>query len=155
MRRPSALSQSLLQGGGEHVDGNRGEAARLQGAQHVGLDDGVRRAARVGRRYADFEAAVGPHAEMADHAEVEHRQHRNFRVRDLREDAVSRARVSGGGAVGTSACRAHRPLPGRAGMGAMQGLHLGQQVAEVLAVPALLAVPAEFEGPGRASVARR
>ena len=29
-------------------------------------------------------------------------------------------------------------------MSAVQGLHLGQQVAEVLAVPALLAMPAEW-----------
>ena len=62
---------------------------------------------------------------------------------DLRQDAVQPRQQFRRRRRRDAGLRAHRPLPGRAGMRAMQGLHLGEQVAEVLAVPALLAVPAE------------
>ena len=115
----------------EHVDGDCVESGGAQRPQDVRFDDGVRRTARIRRRDADFEAPVGAELELPDHAEVEHREDRDFRVGDLCEYPVQPRQELRRWRRRVGRVHAHGRLPGRAGMRAAQGLHLGEKVTQV------------------------
>ena len=141
----------------QHVDRRRTDAGAPQRAQDIRLDHGGRRAARIGRCNADLQPGVRASIKVPDDAEVSTDSTGISGSDDLwRVRRSARASTSGRGvdeiAAASRSCRRYQAAPG---MRAMQGLHLGEQVAEVLAVPALLAVPRRTPtGAGRASVAR-
>ena len=115
-----------------------GIAVPVEGAAHGGADHLGGRTARVRRRESDPQPAVAAAAHVAHDAQVHHAQHRDLRDRVPRRAAPGHARLPR---------RRRRPgcpsprSPAQPGIGALQVLHLGEQVAEVLGVHAALAVP--------------
>ena len=129
----------------KHIDRDCPKPVALERLDDVGLDDSCRRATGVGRRHADFNRAIGAFAQMPDDTEVKDAQDRDLGVRDPGEQLAQSRITAGGGAASIEAGAAIiGGLPGRARMSAVQGLHLGQHMAEVLAVLPSLAMPAEW-----------
>ena len=124
-----------------HADPRRAEAGAVERGDDARLDHLGRRAARIGRRRRRRRARRRRSMHVADDAEVDDRDDRHLGIEHGREHrpGVLDARAAGRAPAAAPAapCRTRRrSSPHAARKRALQVLHLGQHVAEVLAVAA-------------------